>query len=138
MIGLLLTLTDGATVPAVTDYTLDGPSTATVGFASDDFTVELGTGTLASPVEITPDDGGAGGLFSESFVTLSDGSRLATFTYTPASAGSVTISVTNDGGLTDPDPIILTASDPAPSGLSGHGPIVMLRPAATRWYRGGR
>ena len=49
---------------SVTDYTLDGPTTATVGFASDQFVVTLGAGTLGSPVRVTPSDGGAGGSSS--------------------------------------------------------------------------
>jgi hypothetical protein len=118
----------------VTDYALDGPRTATVGVVSDQFVVTLGAGTLASPVDITPHDGGAGGTFSVAFVTLSDGTRTATFTYTPGAAGTVTISVTNNGGLTNPAPIVLTASAPrAPVDVT-HGPIVMLKPAPTHWY----
>ena len=105
----------------VTAYTLSGPSTATVGVPSDYFTVALGAGTLADPVVITPDDGGAGGTFSVAFVTLSDGTRTAIFTYTPAAAGTVTISVTNDDSLTDPDPIVLTVSDPLPHEDVHHG-----------------
>lgn len=136
MAATLFTIGDPLT--PVLDYDLTGPSTATVGIPSDYFTVELGAGTLDDPVNITPDDGGAGGSFSVVFVTLTDGSRLATFTYTPVAAGSVTIGVTNDGGLTDPDPIILTISDPIEPDDVTHGPIVMLAPAATRWYRGGR
>ncbi len=118
----------------VSDYALDGPSTVTVGLASDQFFVTLGDGVLASLVTVTADDGGAGGSFSVADVVLSNGIRLRSFTYTAASAGTVTISVTNDGGLDDPDPIILTVSDPLTPADLTHGPIVMLNPAATRWY----
>lgn len=124
--------------PAVTTYTLSGPSTATVGLASDQFFVELGLGQQVSAVTITPDDGGAGGTLSLASVTLTDTHRIASFTYTPLAAGTVTISVTNDGGLTDPDPITLTVSDPLSPEELGHPPIVMLKPAATLWYRGVR
>jgi hypothetical protein len=124
-------------VTLVGDYALDGPDTAAVGLASDQFIVTLGAGTLPDPVDVTAHDGGAGGSFSVSFVTLSDGTRSATFTYTAAAAGTVTISVTNDGGLSDPDPITLTVSEPSPTGATDHGPIVMLTPAAARWFRHG-
>jgi hypothetical protein len=72
----------------VTDYTLAGPSTATVGVRSDQFVVTLGAGTLASPVTITPHRSGAAGTFSVSFVTLSDGTRSAVFTYTATAVGT--------------------------------------------------
>jgi len=104
--------------------------------ASDQFVVTLGAGTLGTTVNITPHDGGAGGSFSVSFVTLSDGTRSATFTYTPAAAGTITISVTNSGTLTDPAPLTLTVSAaPTPDDVT-HGPIVMLQPAAL-WRPGG-
>ena len=114
---------------SVTDYTLEGPSSATVGFASDQFVVALAAGTLGSPVRVTPSDGGAGGSFFLAAVSLTDGIRSRSFVYTPAGPGTVTISVTNDDALTDPAPIVLTVSDaPAPDETT-HGPIVMLRPA---------
>ncbi len=132
----LLTL-GGLSLPTVGDYTLDGPHTATVGVVSDQFVVTLGAGTLFAPVNITPHRSGAAGTFTVAFVTLSDGSRSASFRFTSSAAGSVTISVTNDGGLTDPPSITLLASSaPAPPALGG-SPIVMLNPAATGWYRRG-
>lgn len=122
----------------VTEYELDGPSTALTGVLSDYFTLTLGDGVLASPVTITPSDGGAGGTFDFTTVILTDGTRVGYFRYTPAAPGTITISVTNDGGLADPDSIILAVSDPVPVDLSAREPIVMLKPAATRWYHRGR
>jgi len=110
-----------------TSLSLDGPDTATVNVASDEFTVRIASGLGVGSVRVTPDDGGAGGSFSVAYVTLSDGSRSATFTYTPVAAGVVEISVSNDGGLDDPAPIILEVT---------RAPIIMLRPGA--WRAGGR
>ena len=135
----LLRLGDLGDIPIVfvTGYALDGPNTATVGVVSDQFIVRLGAGTLGSPVQIMPHDGGAGGSFSVTLMTLSDGSRVAFFTYTPVSAGTITISVVNGGTLDDPDPIVLTVSNPLDVDDVTHGPIVMLRPASARWFRRG-
>lgn len=108
----------------VTDYTLDGPTSGPVGIASSDFTVTLGTGPLASPVTITPDDDGDGGSFTPTSITLTDSSRSATFTYTAASVGVKTISVTNDDDLVDPSPITYTA---LPSGSNRIGHVTPTR-----------
>lgn len=109
---------------AATTYTLTGPSTATVGSASSNFTVQS-NGTLSSAVTVTPSDGGGGGSFSPATVTLAanaSGTSSATFTYTPASAGTKTISTTNNGGLTNPASISLTAS------AAATGPIYVRMP----------
>ncbi len=128
-------ITLGNVTTAVTTYTLGGPSTSVIGLASGQFTVALAVGILSSPVNITPHDGGAGGTFSVAFVTLSDGSRFAVFTYTRTVAGVVTISVTNSGSLIDPPPIVLNVEDPFTPDHSG-SPIIELRPGA--WRPGGR
>lgn len=57
--------------------------------------------------------------------------------YGPAAAGG-------EGGggcpsiLADPDPLVLTVSDALPADETTHGPIVMLKPAASFWFRRGR
>ncbi len=134
----ILRLGDLGDIPlvTVTDYTLTGPSTATVGVASDQFVVTLGAGTLGGSVNITPSDGAAPGSFSVSFVTLSDGTPSAVFTYTATTPGTITISVTNNSGLTNPPPLTLTVSAAITPEDVTHGPIVMLRPAAL-WKPGG-
>jgi hypothetical protein len=86
-----------------TGYLFSGPSTSTVGAASGQFTVQLFSGGIISgSMTVTPHDGGAGGTFTPSSVMLTTASPSATFTYTAATAGAKTISVTNDSGLTDP------------------------------------
>jgi hypothetical protein len=87
-------------------YLLTGPTAGLSGTASAPFTVKLPASTIVpAPITITPHDGGAGGVFAPTSVTLPANAvaASATFTYTPAaSAGTKTIGVTNDSGLTDP------------------------------------
>jgi hypothetical protein len=106
---------------AATTYTLTGPSAGTVGVASTNFTVALpGGSTVAAPVTVTPSAGGGGGTFTPTSVNLTTAAPSATFTYTPASAGAKTISVTNSGGLTNPANLTYTA---AAAGLADGDPV---------------
>lgn len=96
--------------PTTDTYTLSGPASGSVGTPSTDFTVALPAGAAVfGSVTITPDDGGAGGTFTPVTVDLSTGAPSATFTYTAVSSGDKTISVTNDGGLTNPGSLTYTA-----------------------------
>jgi hypothetical protein len=92
-----------------TAVTMTGASSGTVGVASTNFTVGA-NGAITGTVVVTPSDGGAGGTFTPTTVSISSGSPTGTFTYTAASTGAKTISVTNDGGLTNPSNITYTAS----------------------------
>jgi hypothetical protein len=107
-------LTDPAQIAftsTVDTYTLSGPSSGTEGQPSTDFTVALPVGgAVIGTVTVTPDDGGDGGTFNPTTVELTTLAPSATFTYTPASVGAKTISVTNDGGLTNPANLTYTAS----------------------------
>ena len=102
--GAVVTYTPSAAI------TLSGASTATAGTALT-LTVSLnGTGP-ASAVTITLSDGSAGGKFSSDDLTFDEaGATTQTVTYTPAAAGTVTISTTNTGGLTNPDSWSITVS----------------------------
>lgn len=117
-------ITGSASSSGATATTLTGPSTGTVGVASSNFTSTLSPGGgTSSGVIITPSDGGGGGTFSPATVTLSTGTPSATFTYTAASAGAKTISVTNNGGLTNPGSLTYTASaGSAATALQASGP----------------
>lgn len=98
------TVNYATTTPAATGVTMSGPSGGTSGVASSNFTVGVTPigGTITGTVTVTPSDGGGGGTFTPTTVGLTTGSPTATFTYTPASAGTKTISATNNGGLTNP------------------------------------
>jgi hypothetical protein len=98
-------------VAGATALTLTGPSTGTVGAASGAFTVGA-NGSITGTVAVTPNDGSAGGTFEPSSVNISSASPSATFTYAAASAGAKSISLSNNGGLTNPAAVTTTASAP--------------------------
>lgn len=103
-------LTYTASTPSsATAITLTGPTTGSVGVASTAFTVGA-NGTISGSVVVTPSDSGAGGTFTPGSVTINTGSPTATFTYTASAAGTDTISVTNNGSLTNPSTISYVAS----------------------------
>ena len=98
----------GDTVESVT-YLFSGPTSGVIGTPTG-FTVMLPPGTVVpAPVTVTPSDGGAGGTFAPTSVELTTDLPTATFTYTPASYGAITLSVTNDRGLEDPSPRTFTS-----------------------------
>lgn len=92
-----------------TATTLSGPSSGTTGVASTDFTVGA-NGTITGTVTVTPSDAADGGTFTPTTVAISSGTPTATFTYTPASTGVKTISITDDGGLTDATSLSYTSN----------------------------
>jgi hypothetical protein len=92
-----------------TALTLTGPATGSTGSASASFTVAA-NGSLASNVAVSLSDGGAGGTFSPATVTLTSSAVSSTFTYTAVSDGAKTISITNDGGLSNPSSLTYTSS----------------------------
>jgi len=94
---------------AATAVTMSGPSSGTVLVASTNFTVGA-NGVITGTIVVTPADGGAGGTFTPTTVSISSGSPTGTFTYTPATTGVKTISTSDDGGLTDPTPISYTSN----------------------------
>ena len=100
-----------------TTYTLTGPSGGVAGTPSANFTVSIAQvppTSVPAPVTVTPSDGGGGGTFTPATVSITTGAPSATFTYTPASSGAKTISVTNNGGLTNPANLTYTATAAPP------------------------
>lgn len=106
---------------AATAITLSGPGTSTVGSPSASYTLDA-NGSITGTITITPNDGGAGGSFSPATSSISNTTPTASFTYTASSAGAKTISVTNNGGLTNPASVTTTASLAAATALSASGP----------------
>lgn len=94
------------------DYTLTAPSPASglIRNASGNFTVTLGVGDPGGTVVITPAASAGSGTFSPTTVSLTNGSRSATFTFTPTTVGARTITVTNNGALTDPAGVTYTCT----------------------------
>lgn len=102
-------VTQGSTVPvAATAIKLSGPTTATEGIATSNYTVELSPNgsAVASPVTVTPTPV-AGVTFAPTSLSLTTASPSGTFTATVAAASTVSIAVTNNGGLTNPAAISL-------------------------------
>lgn len=102
-------------IGAATAVSMSGPSGGVELVASTNFSLGVTplTGTISGTLVVTPSDGGAGGTFTPTTVSLTTGSPTGTFTYTPASTGAKTISVTNNGGLTNPSNITYTATSGA-------------------------
>ena len=122
--SMIPTLPDGTTISFAYDsasytaatYTLTAPTplSGPVGSPSGAFTVALPSGAVVStPVTVTPSDGGAGGQFLPASVALSTTQPIATFTYVPATAETISITTTNDGGMATPPAVTYTAR-PAP------------------------
>lgn len=111
-------------VGAATGITMSGPTTGTVGVASTNFSIGVTPvgGTITGTVVVTPSDGGVGGTFTPTTVSLTTAAPTATFTYTPASVGAKTISVTNNGSLTNPANITYTATSGAATAVTMSGP----------------
>lgn len=107
---------------AATATTLSGPSSGTTGVASTNFTVGA-NGTITGTVTVTPSDAADGGTFTPTSVAISSGTPTATFTYTPASTGAKTISISDDGGLTDATPLSYTSN----AASSGYAPPLMAQ-----------
>lgn len=107
----------GSTPVSATAVSMNGPTGGVVSVASTNFTVALSpvSSTVSGTVVVTPSDGGGGGTFTPTTVSLTTAAPSATFTYTPsATAGARTISVTNNGGLTNPSNITYTSTASAP------------------------
>jgi hypothetical protein len=101
----------GVNVPPspATTYLFTGPIVGGFGVPST-FTVRLSPSTTVSGIlTVTPNDGGAGGVFSPVSVTISSSDASATFTYTPALYGAITLGVANSGILVDPANIVFTS-----------------------------
>lgn len=97
-----------AAAPA-TATTLSGPTGGQSGQASAPFLVGA-NGVITGTITVTPSDGGAGGTFTPTSVNISAGTPTAAFTYTPASVGAKTISLSDTGGLTDATALIYTST----------------------------
>lgn len=119
---------DDTAVAVGATVTPPSPANGDVGVASGNFTVTLGA-TSASATTCTLSDGGAGGTFTPASLVISAGNTVGTFTYTPASAGAKTISVSiNNGYSLTGSPMTYTgnaanATSVALSGASSSGAV---------------
>jgi len=86
-----------------TSYTVTAQTAGAVNIASSNFLVYANNdGTFVDTI-ITPSDNGGGGTFTPSSITLAALQTLpGSFRYTPGSAGTKTISYTNNQALSNP------------------------------------
>ncbi len=102
---------EGAAITA-SSYTLSGPSLSVANQASAAFTVTPVGGPYTGTV--TPHANGLAGTFTPSSLSWSGESDAKTFTFTPAAAGSGTVSVTASPAMgTDPTAVAFSASSAA-------------------------
>ena len=96
-----------------TAYALQGPASGAVNTTSAPFSV-YSNGVLSGAVTVTPTDGGAGGSFSPTSLSLTPTIPVATFTYaSPAARQTVSMTSTNNGPLTQsPTPFSYSVTFP--------------------------
>lgn len=105
--GFLLNSTGGHILSAGAGLSIAGPATTPVGVASSNYTV---TGfALPGNTVVTLSDDGAGGTFSPATMTLTIAQPSGTFTYTPATAGAITLATSSDQADVDDGSIAITA-----------------------------
>jgi hypothetical protein len=105
-----------------------GPAFGTVGVPSSNFTVTVVGGMISGTLTATMSDAADGGVFAPTIVTITEESRSATFRYTAGSIGVKTLSLTNDGSLTDPDSLSYTAvAEPTPPDDTSESAVLGMR-----------
>lgn len=95
-----------------TSVTLTGPTSGYTGVASSNFTVTLDQ-PATSTIVVTPGDAVDGGTFTPSTVSITSTGTTGTFTYTAATPGTKTITVTNNASLSNIGSISFVATNPA-------------------------
>lgn len=120
-------------VTPAANITISGPTTGLVGTASSPFTVGA-DGAITGTVVVTPSDNGQGGTFNPTSVSISSGTPQGTFTYSAASAGAKSISVTNNGGLGNPAAVSFTSAGSSVAFDPANANIVF---SPYNWYSNG-
>ena len=101
--ALTYTVTTAATTLSIT-----GPTFCRAPSESSPFTVTP-NGAIVGTVIVTPTDG-SGGVFTPNTLTLNSAASTGSFTYVSATIGNKSITITNNGGLTNPAAIIVVAN----------------------------
>ena len=99
-------------ITSATAYTLTAPGTCSglVGVASGLFTVQP-NGPYTGTITVTPS---GGGLTAPVVLTWANSSTTQTFSIVPTLAGTVTLTPTNNGSLTDEGILTYTVTAPLP------------------------
>ena len=114
-------LMSNAATAAPATYALTGPSGGDVGKVSGNFTVTLGSGSVAGTIRLRPTASNGDGTFTPAYVDLTDSVRSATFTYEPSKWSVRTISLSNDSGLANPSGVAYVSK--VQTGNSGTAPV---------------
>jgi hypothetical protein len=94
--------------PVATAFTFTGPSTGNVNSASTNFTI-IPNNSYTGTITITPTGTGSAGLTAKVF-TFSNFSTAQIFSITPTVAGSIVLTPTNSGRLTNAANLTYTAN----------------------------
>src|SRR5262249_15766807 len=107
------TFTATPTPPPATTFTFTGPSSGNAGVSSGNFIVTPNN-MYSGTITITPSGSGSTGL-SAVVLTFNATSTAQTFTITPTVAGSVTLTPSNSGGLSNPSNLTYTVNAVVPN-----------------------
>jgi hypothetical protein len=129
--GLGSLVYDAAPTGPATAVVVSQPAGTIVNIASGDFAVGL-NGTSSATVRVTPSDNGGGGTFTPTFVDIVNGAP-AKFTYKRGIAGTVSITLTNNGSLTNPSAVSYVVANP-PVGVEP--PVIQLQTTDSTLLKG--
>ena len=104
--------------PATT-YTITGPSTGVLNTESAVFSVRM-NGTFSGAVTVTPSGGG----LTTPIVLHFSNSPTQFFTITPSSVGTISLTASNDGALSDPSPLAYLAYNTMPFVSTGSATVL--------------
>ncbi len=112
--------------PASTAFTLTGPSWGGAGKVSEAFEVSP-NGSYTGQIKIVPS---GCGLSTPIVLTFASSSKPQTFSLTPITTGTITLTATNTGGLQDPEALHYASTVIAPFVMGSGQTIGMTAPGS--------
>lgn len=113
IVGWSVSGSSGPSSSPATALLASGPSAGQVDVASAPFLVGV-NGSLSGTVTITPAVSGGTGTFAPTSQAITNGQQ-ASFTFTPSSTGTLSVSFSNNGDLTNPGVLPYESSEGSPS-----------------------
>ena len=99
--------------PVATAFTFTGPSSGNINSPTANFTVTPNN-SYTGTITVTPSGTGSAGL-TATVLTFANSSTAQTFNFTPTVAGSIILTPTNNGSLTNPTSLSFTANAVVPN-----------------------